>query len=162
MELGDSDFPATPGSGGSWGAASSSSGLFDASTNLREKLAVKMGLKVTEATFANGSVNGGGKTATLGSLAGVLGLKASGEIKPGVMAKQFFQQGYGAHFAEVAVHMDTGEIRLRRMLGVFAAGHIPKQKNREKSGHGRDVMGRRFRLARRRRDRQTYRPFCQS
>jgi xanthine dehydrogenase YagR molybdenum-binding subunit len=31
---------------------------------------------------------------------------------------------YGAHFAEVGVDADTGEIRLRRMLGVFAAGRI--------------------------------------
>ena len=39
MEIGDSNFPATPGSGGSWGAASAGSGLFDACTNPREKLA---------------------------------------------------------------------------------------------------------------------------
>jgi xanthine dehydrogenase YagR molybdenum-binding subunit len=31
---------------------------------------------------------------------------------------------YGAQFAEVGVDADTGEIRLRRMLGVFAAGRI--------------------------------------
>jgi xanthine dehydrogenase YagR molybdenum-binding subunit len=31
---------------------------------------------------------------------------------------------YGAQFAEVAVHADTGEIRVPRMLGVFAAGRI--------------------------------------
>ena len=29
---------------------------------------------------------------------------------------------YGAHFAEVGVDIDTGEVRLRRMLGVFAVG----------------------------------------
>jgi xanthine dehydrogenase YagR molybdenum-binding subunit len=31
---------------------------------------------------------------------------------------------YGAQFAEVAVHADTGEVRVPRMLGVFAAGRI--------------------------------------
>ncbi|HEU4649119.1 MAG TPA: molybdopterin cofactor-binding domain-containing protein, partial [Gemmatimonadales bacterium] len=31
---------------------------------------------------------------------------------------------YGAHFAEVGVDADTGEIRLRRMLGVFAPGRV--------------------------------------
>ncbi len=31
---------------------------------------------------------------------------------------------YGAHFAEVAVDVDTAEIRLRRMLGAFAAGRF--------------------------------------
>jgi xanthine dehydrogenase YagR molybdenum-binding subunit len=31
---------------------------------------------------------------------------------------------YGAQFAEVGVDVDTGEIRLRRMLGVFAPGRV--------------------------------------
>lgn len=31
---------------------------------------------------------------------------------------------YGAQFAEVGVDVDTAEIRLRRMLGVFAAGRV--------------------------------------
>ncbi len=31
---------------------------------------------------------------------------------------------FGAHFAEVRVDADTGEIRVRRMLGVFAGGRI--------------------------------------
>jgi xanthine dehydrogenase YagR molybdenum-binding subunit len=35
---------------------------------------------------------------------------------------------YGAHFAEVGVDADTGEIRLRRMLGVFAAGRVLNEK----------------------------------
>ena len=38
--------------------------------------------------------------------------------------QNFSIYGYGAHFAEVGVDADTGEIRLRRMLGVFAAGRI--------------------------------------
>ena len=141
MELGDSDFPATPGSGGSWGAASSGSGLFDACTNLREKLAAKLGVKVADAMFAEGRVSGGGKSETLGSLAGVLGLKASGEIKNGAMAKEFSQQAYGAHFAEVAVNMDTGEIRMRRMLGVFAAGRILNEKTAKSQAMGAMIWG---------------------
>jgi xanthine dehydrogenase YagR molybdenum-binding subunit len=36
----------------------------------------------------------------------------------------YSQASYGAHFAEVAVDIDTGEPRLRRMLGVYAAGRI--------------------------------------
>jgi xanthine dehydrogenase YagR molybdenum-binding subunit len=31
---------------------------------------------------------------------------------------------YGAHFAEVGVDADTGETRLRRVLGVFAPGRV--------------------------------------
>jgi xanthine dehydrogenase YagR molybdenum-binding subunit len=141
MELGDSDFPETPGSGGSWGAASSGSGLFDACTNLREKLAAKLGVKANDATFADGRVSAGGKSETLGSLAGVMGLKATGEIKPGAMAKQFSQQAYGAHFAEVAVNMDTGEARVRRMLGVFASGRILNEKTARSQIMGAMIWG---------------------
>jgi xanthine dehydrogenase YagR molybdenum-binding subunit len=141
MELGDSDFPPTPGSGGSWGAASSGSGLFDACTNLREKLAAKLGVKGTDAVFSDGKATGGGKSETLGSLAGVLGTKATGEIKPGSMAKQYSQQGYGAHFAEVGVNMDTGEVRVRRMVGVFAAGRILNEKTARSQAMGAMIWG---------------------
>ena len=141
MELGDSNYPATPGSGGSWGAASSGSGLFDACTNLRAKLATKLGVNITEATFANGSISGAGKSEALGALVGTLGVEASGEILPGAMAKQFSQQAYGAHFAEVAVNIDTGEIRVRRLLGVFAAGRILNEKTAKSQISGAMIWG---------------------
>jgi xanthine dehydrogenase YagR molybdenum-binding subunit len=124
MELGDSDLPATPGSGGSWGAASAGSGLFDACANLRVKLARRLDVPVADARFEAGRVISAGRSESLGALAGPMGMEATGEIKPGAMSKKFSQQAYGAHFAEVGVNMDTGEIRLRRMLGVFAAGRI--------------------------------------
>ena len=141
MQLGDSNFPATPGSGGSWGAASSGSGLFDACTNLRMKLATRLGISAADATFANGSVTGAGKSESLGSLAGTMGVEASGEILPGAMAKQFSQQAYGAHFAEVAVNMDTGETRVRRLLGVFAAGRILNEKTAKSQIMGAMIWG---------------------
>jgi len=43
-------------------------------------------------------------------------MDADGEIQPGRNNKDFSQQSYGAHFAEVGVDADTGEVRLRRML----------------------------------------------
>jgi xanthine dehydrogenase YagR molybdenum-binding subunit len=141
MELGDSDFPATPGSGGSWGAASAGSGLFDACTNLRDKLATKLGIKPQDATFTKGNISGTGKSESLGSLAGTLGMQASGDIKPGAMAKQFSQQAYGAHFAEAAVNIDTGEIRVRRLLGVFAAGRILNEKTAKSQISGAMIWG---------------------
>ncbi|MDN3359604.1 xanthine dehydrogenase family protein molybdopterin-binding subunit [Actinomadura sp. DC4] len=36
----------------------------------------------------------------------------------------FARHAFGAQFAEVHVDVDTGEVRVPRMLGVFAAGHI--------------------------------------
>jgi xanthine dehydrogenase YagR molybdenum-binding subunit len=141
MELGDSDFPETPGSGGSWGAASAGSALFDACTHLREQLARRLGAKPGEAVFADGRVTAGARSETLGALAGTIGLRAEGQIKKGDMAKKFSQQAYGAHFAEVAVDMDTGEIRLRRMLGVFAAGRILNRKTATSQATGAMIWG---------------------
>ena len=141
MELGDSDFPQTPGSGGSWGAASAGSGLYDACINLRDKLAAKLGIKSADANFTDGRISGAGRSDTLAALAGTLGIEATGEIKPGEMNKKFSQQAYGAHFAEVAVDQDTGEIRLRRMLGVFAAGRILNEKTAKSQAVGAMIWG---------------------
>src|SRR5205085_6684282 len=68
MELGDSDFPPTAGSGGSFGAASAGSALYEACENLRRKLAQAAGMDPAQAEFAGGHVRGGGKSATLAKL----------------------------------------------------------------------------------------------
>ena len=46
------------------------------------------------------------------------------KIEFGDLAKQFQQSSFGAHFVEVGVDAYTGEIRVRRMLAVCAAGRI--------------------------------------
>jgi xanthine dehydrogenase YagR molybdenum-binding subunit len=59
----------------------------------------------------------------IGELVGK-GLEATGHIKPGKQEKEMTQASFGAHFAEVGVSVVTGEVRVRRMLGVFAAGRV--------------------------------------
>ena len=124
IELGDSDFPPTSGSGGSFGAATSGSALYDACEKLRAALAHSAGIDPAQAVFADGKITGSGKTVHLAKLAGDQGLTVQGDIQSGDMTKKFSQQAYGAEFAEVAVDSQSGEVRLRRMLGVFAAGRI--------------------------------------
>ncbi|MCC2674439.1 MAG: xanthine dehydrogenase [Ramlibacter sp.] len=124
VEIGDSDFPPTRGSGGSFGAASAGSALYMACEDLRRKLAQSAGIDPAQAEFGEGQVRGGSKAASLQKLAGGDGIEAEGEIAPGDMEKRYSQQSYGAFFAEVAVDSESGEVRLRRMLGVFAAGRI--------------------------------------
>ncbi len=97
VKLGHSSYPDTPGSGGSFGASSCGAALHDACTKLRAKM--------------------------MQGHAGQ-GLSATGSHKPGDEYKKFAQFSYGAHFAEVGVDTDSGEVRLRRMLGVFDAGRI--------------------------------------
>ena len=140
VELGDSDFPPTSGSGGSFGAASSGSALFDACGKLRHKLAASAGIDPALAQFDAGTVSGGGKKARLASLARD-GIGADGEIVPGDMDERWSQQAYGAQFAEVAVDGDSGEVRLRRMLGVFAAGRILNLKTATSQAVGGMIWG---------------------
>jgi len=141
MELGDSDFPPTAGSGGSFGAASAGSALFDACENLRRKLAQSAGIAPEQAEFAGGHIHGGGKSAQLVKLAGPGGIEAEGNIEPGAMEHQYRQMAYGAFFAEVTVDTDSGEVRLRRMLGVFAAGRILNAKTARSQLLGGMVWG---------------------
>ena len=140
VELGDTNFPQAAGSGGSWGAGSSGSALFEACNALREKLARIAGMDPTIARFGDGNIASGEKSMRLTELVGA-GLDADGEIQPGRNNKDFSQQSYGAHFAEVGVDMDTGEIRVRRMLGVFTAGRVLNAKTARSQAIGGMVFG---------------------
>jgi xanthine dehydrogenase YagR molybdenum-binding subunit len=140
VELGDTNFPQAAGSGGSWGAGSSGSALFEACNTLREKLARTAGVDPATARFADGSIASGEQSRKLTDLVG-LGMDADGEIQPGRNNKDFSQQSYGAHFAEVGVDEDTGEVRMRRMLGVFTAGRILNAKTARSQAIGGMVFG---------------------
>jgi xanthine dehydrogenase YagR molybdenum-binding subunit len=53
------------------------------------------------------------------------GLTVSADSSDAVKARaELARHAYGCHFVEVAVDADTGEIRVPRMVGVFAAGRI--------------------------------------
>ncbi|MDE4454979.1 xanthine dehydrogenase family protein molybdopterin-binding subunit [Psychrobacter sp. DAB_AL62B] len=68
-------------------------------------------------------------------------ISAKGQIKPGKNAKSHRQASFGANFAEVAVHRVTGEIRVKRMTGVFAAGRILNHKTATSQCYGGMVFG---------------------
>jgi xanthine dehydrogenase YagR molybdenum-binding subunit len=140
VELGDTNFPEAAGSGGSWGAGSSGSALFEACNALREKLARAAGMDPATARFAHGSIASGEQSRKLTDLVAA-GMDADGEIKPGRNNNDFSQQSYGAHFAEVGVDEDTGEVRVRRMLGVFTAGRVLNAKTARSQAIGGMVFG---------------------
>jgi xanthine dehydrogenase YagR molybdenum-binding subunit len=91
--LGDTNYPPTDGSGGSWGAATSGAAVLAACRKLKAGLASGM-------------------------------TQAEGSVRSDELSKDYSHAAFGAHFVEAAVHRDTGEVRVRRMLGVFAAGRI--------------------------------------
>lgn len=123
MSLGDTNDPPAAGSGGSWGAGSSGSAVYLACEMLRGNLAKAMGVDDEALTLKDGIAIGANRSTPIGELVGE-GLEATGHIKPGKQEKETTQASFGAHFAEVGVNIVTGEVRVRRMLGVFAAGRV--------------------------------------
>jgi xanthine dehydrogenase YagR molybdenum-binding subunit len=126
VRLGDSDFPVSAGSGGQFGANNSTSGVYAACMKLRAAIAKKAGIADGDAQFADGHVStkAGGRAMALGEAAGAEGLVAEDGIEYGDLDEKYQQSTFGAHFVEVAVDSATGEIRVRRMLAVCAAGRI--------------------------------------
>jgi xanthine dehydrogenase YagR molybdenum-binding subunit len=59
----------------------------------------------------------------------------------GDLAKRYSQQTFGVHFVEVGVDAATGEIRVRRMLAVCAAGRILNPKTARSQIIGAMTMG---------------------
>ncbi|MFF3636795.1 xanthine dehydrogenase family protein molybdopterin-binding subunit [Streptomyces sp. NPDC002250] len=100
VRIGDSDFGPAMIAGGSMGTRSWSWAVTTAAAELRERLALSGDIPAEGITVRSDT------TAAVGALAPAE------------------RHSYGAQFAEVAVDVATGEVRVRRMLGIFAAGRI--------------------------------------
>ncbi|MET0268332.1 MAG: aldehyde oxidoreductase molybdenum-binding subunit PaoC [Duganella sp.] len=140
VKLGDSSFPVSAGSGGQWGANSSTAGVYAACVKLREAVASKLGLPA-DAEFSDGAVRAGGRSLPLAQAASDGELVAEDTMEYGDLDKKFQQSTFGAHFVEVAVDSDTGETRIRRMLAVCAAGRILNPKSARSQVIGAMTMG---------------------
>ena len=141
VRLGDSAFPISCGSGGQWGGNSSTAGVYAACVKLREAVAQKLGFNTTDTEFADGQVRSGNSSVPLAQAAGERGLVAEDVMEYGDLAKKYQQSTFGAHFVEVGVDAATGEIRLRRMLAVCAAGRILNPKTARSQVLGAMTMG---------------------
>ena len=141
VKLGDSAYPVSSGSGGQFGGNSSTAGVYAACVKLREALAKKAGFKAEDTVFESGKLLFDGKAVSLGDLAGKEGMSAEDSIEFGDLDKKYAQSTFGAHFAEVAVDSATGEIRVRRMSGAFAAGRIINPKTALSQVIGAMTMG---------------------
>ena len=145
VEIGDSDLPPSPGSGGSWGAGSSGSGVYYACMALRGRMAQAAGVNdPAQLAIKDGKVTVGGGTLAMADFMAKYapqGLQADGEITPGKEMEDYSQNAYGAHFVEMAVDIDSGEPRLRRMLGVFTAGRILNAQTARSQALGGQIWG---------------------
>ncbi|MFF8431314.1 xanthine dehydrogenase family protein molybdopterin-binding subunit [Streptomyces sp. NPDC016566] len=100
VRIGDSDFGPAMIAGGSMGTRSWAWAVTAAADELRDRLALGTGIPAEGITVRSDT------TAAIGALAPAE------------------RHSFGAQFAEVAVDVTTGEVRVRRMLGIFAAGRI--------------------------------------
>ena len=118
LEIGDSALPQASVAGGSSGITSWGWAIVEAARKLRARLRDEYGGVVPAD-----------------------GLEATGEIGENPEAQQFSMHAFGAQFAEVRVNVDTGEVRVPRLLGVFAAGRIINPKTARSQLLGGMTMG---------------------
>ncbi len=104
LEIGDSLLPRASLAGGSMGTASWGTAIVDAANKLHVRIQEVHGVIPEE------------------------GLEVTGECGENPDAKKFAMHSFGAQFAEVRVDMDSGEVRVPRLLGVFAIGNVMNAK----------------------------------
>ncbi|MFJ3222443.1 xanthine dehydrogenase family protein molybdopterin-binding subunit [Streptomyces sp. NPDC086783] len=117
-EVGSSDLPPAPLAGGSSGTASWGWAVHEACSRLRARLGGH------EGRLPDGGIEERADTAGT----------ADAE-------SDYARHAFGAHFAEVAVDTVTGEVRVRRLLGVYAAGRILNPRTARSQFIGGMTMG---------------------
>ncbi|MFJ7626930.1 xanthine dehydrogenase family protein molybdopterin-binding subunit [Streptomyces sp. NPDC097595] len=118
IDIGDSDLPDAPLAGGSSGTASWGWAVHKAAAGLAGELAARSAPLPAEGVTVSADTTE--ETAETSAYA---------------------RHAFGAHFAEVAVDTRTGEVRVRRMLGVFAAGRILNSRTARSQFIGGMTMG---------------------
>ncbi|MGB3799056.1 MAG: xanthine dehydrogenase family protein molybdopterin-binding subunit [Lewinella sp.] len=131
VELGDSLYPISPGSGGSWGAASFTNGVRSACMKLMEEVR-----KAAEAEPDDDR-----SLAQLMDEADLSEHSAVGSAAPTEEFENHSVYSFGANFSEVWIDVDTNMCRVQRILTVGAAGTILNPKTSYSQVLGGLVMG---------------------
>ncbi|MFW3172431.1 xanthine dehydrogenase family protein molybdopterin-binding subunit [Geodermatophilus sp. CPCC 206100] len=118
LRIGDSRLPFAGGAGGSMGLASWGSAVVLTARELRRRL-----------ESSGGSLSPGGLTVD------------GGVDGPSPHAGERSMHSFGAHFVEVRVDADTGEVRVPRATSVYAAGTIVNAKTARSQFLGGFCMG---------------------
>src|SRR5207245_2513981 len=113
VRIGDTAYPIASVAGGSSGTNTWGSALVVAAREFREKF--------------GGSPSDGDEV--------------SGEVGSAAQDSEHSAYAFGAQFAEARVDVDTGEIRVPRLLGVFAAGRIINPRTARSQFIGGMTMG---------------------
>ncbi|MEU5700682.1 xanthine dehydrogenase family protein molybdopterin-binding subunit [Streptomyces aurantiacus] len=118
VDMGDSDLPPAPLAGGSSGTASWGWAVHDACTRLAARLAGHTGPLPDDGLRTHADTTGSADADS-----------------------PYARHAFGAHFAEVTVDTVSGEVRVRRLLGVYAAGRILNARTARSQFIGGMTMG---------------------
>ena len=133
VEIGDSDLPPAPVAGGSNSTASVSNAIARACDDLLARR--KAGANGVVEAYAENTPAGAPKD-------GIDKLyRGQPSFVGGAMGKDSVRFAFGAQFVEVRVHRLTGEIRVPRATGAFAAGRIVNPKTAKSQLMGGMIWG---------------------
>ncbi|MFK3982102.1 xanthine dehydrogenase family protein molybdopterin-binding subunit [Micromonospora sp. NPDC050397] len=118
LVIGDTDLPMAIPAGGSAGLASWGSTVVGVAERFRQTLAERYGGQVPPD-----------------------GLSVEAPTPENPHLGKFAMDSFGAQFAEVRVHEETGEVRVPRLLGVFAVGRVINAKTGRSQLVGGMTMG---------------------
>lgn len=156
FQLGDTNMPETPNSGGSQTAASVSSAVHLAAVALRSKvLQLALADKASPLYGANeqdvatldgrfllkGNSSKGETYESILARHGMKMIEARADAKPGEEKEKFSMHSFGAQFAEVRIDPDLGEVRVSRFVGAYGVGRILNAKTAHSQLLGGIVYG---------------------
>jgi xanthine dehydrogenase YagR molybdenum-binding subunit len=155
FELGDSEFPEAPVSGGSQSVASVAPAVRDAALALREKLidlaladhaSPAHGIPRADIVIEDGLIGARSNSrreavSALLVRAGGGDIAADGAAQPGPEKKQYSMHSFGAVFAEVHVDRDLGQIRVPRVVARYGIGKLLNAKTGRSQLMGGVVWG---------------------
>jgi xanthine dehydrogenase YagR molybdenum-binding subunit len=156
VEMGDTKLPRSPGSGGSWGAASYGSAVQASAQAARAKIFALVredarsplrGLSEAQMEVRDGRVvsiadsNQGETYQEILTRNSLPNISADINSQPGTEAQKYSMHAFGAQFAEVRVDPDVGMVRVSRFLGVFGVGRVLNQKTARSQLSGGMIWG---------------------
>jgi xanthine dehydrogenase YagR molybdenum-binding subunit len=153
FELGNSSFPKAGTQGGSSTVNSVGPATQQACLALKDKLRQLAGAgnpafaaaKKEDVSLADGHLTLAGNAGARVSYADLLkqagGTAVAVEAKPDDAGQKYSMYSFSVHFAEVAVHVLTGEVRVRKLVSCADAGTIVNQKTAANQMKGGAVGG---------------------
>jgi xanthine dehydrogenase YagR molybdenum-binding subunit len=133
FELGDSKFPTAPTQGGSQTVSSVGSAVHDVCVALKQKLYELAGVSADSTAEIDYS--------RVLKEHGMPELELTQESKLSEAAHSYSSYSFSAHFAKVAVHPLTGQVRVRQLIAVVDAGKIVSHKTASSQMIGGAVGG---------------------